>query len=466
MFRPFLALALICLVGTAPSALASFVYLEADFDGKTVGQALGRGGAEMGEPVAGAHDTPTDEVVNVGPGNNAVRVEDSDSFGGSADFLNFTLADSRQLSSGVITFSFDLTPEIQDVYEMQILGTGVDIYFGIEFDAAGFLYWRDDDTPAVTFDTYTVGTTYSIEVIYDIDDYTYTFNMNGVNILTDEPSGIATGSIEGMAIGNGFDGNMTGSCLIDNVRAFYRPGESNVILMAGFNKPLGPVGTGGAEQNEPVEVDPGAIATVENTNPIHNGKYLSIADDDIGNAAKVTFKFLDEVEMTQGSVCITYVISFDQLDTYQVLVYQRDNSNQRFMELKFLNSGEIQVADEASVPTTYLGGTYTPNTPIRITYSFEMDYGLSSLWIDGDLVLYKRAHGITDEGVGQIIFGSPPTATTPASCTSTDCRCTTAQRHTGRADPTGGRQQAALGLAQPLQPAHQHPLRTGRGRAR
>ncbi len=401
-----LFLVLFALVGLVAPASANFIYLNAEFDGKTVGQPLGRGGAEIGEPTTGLHDTPTDEIVNVAPGNNAVRVEDSDNFAGSADFLYFTFADSRQLDSGRLTLTFEITPEIQDVYELQILGTGVDNYFGLEFDQAGFLYWRDDDDPAVNFDTYTVGTTYAVELIYDLDDYTYTFNLNGVNILTDESSGFATGAIEGMAIGNGFDGNNTGSCLIDNVRAVYRPGEANVLLSANFSaKPLGPIGTGGASEHEPVDVDPGAIATVENANPILSGKYLQIVDDEPLNSATVEFQLRDAVEVTTGSVCVSFVVSVDNVEPFFIHFYEQGGASSTFMQVEFNNLGEILLKDELSQPNGLVVGTYSVDTPLRMTFNFEMDYGLTSAWIDGNQVLTNRAHGIVGDGLGSIYFG-------------------------------------------------------------
>ncbi len=50
-------------------------------------------------------------------------------------------------------------------------------------------------------------------------------------------------------------------------------------------------------------------------------------------------------------------------------------------------------------------GSYDIGRPFPVMLVFDMDTWTYDVWLDGMRVVDDRAHGITDSGVGQVLFG-------------------------------------------------------------
>lgn len=399
----FAALALTLLL--APAAQARFIMFDANFDNRPVGSSLDRRGAAFGEPIEATGDNHTEVIVQDGPGDRSVQVLDTSA--NAANDLTFALLYGTELVDGKLNVAIELQPDTVDVYKVAIEGpdTAARWFFDLTLDGAGFLYWADGDDLAVTqFGTYAAGDLLQVVLAFDLNAGTYDFTLDGVPILTNEAFGITTYGIAHIVAGNQFDGNATGSVRLDNLEVDYVPGTAEDLLTANFdNEPIGqPIGTGGAALGQPFEYT-GCVPTVQNGGGFATPS-LRIDDESTTQNCPVLFGFLDDAEVT-GDVSISFWTRFDSLEDFDFYIREQGSSARRFLNLAFRASGDINFSDEASGIAVYHQETYAASTPIHVEVAIYGAQGLYSVWLDGVRVVHRRAHGVTDRGVGRLIFG-------------------------------------------------------------
>ena len=175
------------------------------------------------------------------------------------------------------------------------------------------------------------------------------------------------------------------------------------MLTANFNnEPLGqPIGTGGAELGQPVEV-------FACTPVVQNGGFptpsLVIDDESTTTNCSVRFEFLNGIEST-GDVSISFWLRFVSLDYYTVRIREQGFNMHSFLDLTFTSAGNVWFDDAISVGTHYHSEAYAANQLIHVEVAFYAELGIYSVWMDGARVVHRRAHGVTDQGIGAILFG-------------------------------------------------------------
>jgi hypothetical protein len=180
-----------------------------------------------------------------------------------------------------------------------------------------------------------------------------------------------------------------------------------VYLEATFDdKPLDmPIGTGGAELGEPVEVDPSIIATVRGT-PMPS-PCLELRDNDGFAAGSADFEFIGSAEITTGIVAISCNLWFHALApgyTSYFYIREREGAAETFTNLRFDPDGTVWHFDENNTAGVILG-SYEIGRVYPVSLVFDMDAGTYDVWLDGLLVLDAEDNGITGRGIGSLLVG-------------------------------------------------------------
>lgn len=395
----------VALLVFASAAEARFIMFDATFDNRPVGSSLDRRGARYGEPIEASGDNHSEVVVQDGPGDRSVQIWDTTT--STADVLTFALLDGRELVDGKLNVALVLQPDVLDVYKVAVEGPDPNArwFFNLTLDAAGILYWADgDDLPLTAFGAYAAGVPLLVELAFDLEVGTYDFTLDGALILTNEPFGITAYGAALVVVGNQFDGNATGSVRVDDLAVDYVPGTADNLLTATFNnQPVGqPIGTGGAELGQPVSYN-NCLATVDNSG--FPTRSLLIEDDSDYYTGMVRFEFLNSVE-APADVSVSFWLAFETLDSYVVYIREQGGSAEQFLNLNFVSNGTIWFDDEASDGTHYHSETYAAQQPLHVEIAFYADRDVYSVWVDGERVVHRRAHGVAGRGVGALLFGT------------------------------------------------------------
>jgi hypothetical protein len=181
-----------------------------------------------------------------------------------------------------------------------------------------------------------------------------------------------------------------------------------IYLEANFDdKPLDmPIGTGGAEAAEPVDVSHKVIATVRGT-PMPT-PCLEVQDNAEIGAGSASFEFLAGAEITTGVVAITCSFWFHEpgpgCNAFLSVREQGGLSGgEIFTDLIFVADGSVEHYDENSVSGVI--GAFEAGSVCPVALVFDMEAGTYDVWLDGELVLDDEDHGVTARGIGRVGFG-------------------------------------------------------------
>jgi len=176
------------------------------------------------------------------------------------------------------------------------------------------------------------------------------------------------------------------------------------MLAAEFNNKTvdAPIGTGGASAGEPVQVDGTISATVRST-PFAT-RSLEIQDNSTCCDGYALFEFVDNLEVTEGTLTIATTLWFDQLNGYNLLVREQGGVTKFFTNLFFFGGGTITQGDAQGLVGNI--GTYSTGVPTPIVLRFDLDAGTYDIWINDVPVVIGRGHGITDRGIGSVLLGT------------------------------------------------------------
>jgi hypothetical protein len=401
------------LLALLPSlAEARFVMADANFDSRLPGVTLPRGGALAGEPVPGPFDRLRDEIVTQGPGDRAIQLDDTQLIGRSE--MYWAMREGLTAAGGLLTARLEFTAlEVGD-YTIALRApdqltdfVAIDV---TDVGSASRFNWRDADSPALTFFGF-VGTGTPHELIFELNlnAGTWSLRWDGSDVVTDEPHGLAGEEVAQLVFGHVADGNVAGSFQVDLVSIDWRADDTAPLLLdATFaDKPEGEeIQMRGASFGEPVSYNGVQTPYVETGLPNGN-KALVIVDDRTSSTSTCRFEFLDSAELTDQPVSIGFTAAFDVMDNYVMYVREQGSSSRVFLNVAFRASGAINFSDIASGGAVYASaGPYAAGTPFTVEMAFEPARNLVSIWIDGERVVHRRSHGVTDRGVGGLLFGN------------------------------------------------------------
>ena len=183
--------------------------LDADFEDQTLGQPIGDGGAELGQPYNISASGLTTKIVIDGSGNQLLNVEATGS--SSASNVRWGLLDNLEIDSGIVVFEMDLWFDTLDSYRVYIREGNQQSssnFATMNFTSGGQIYFSDGNTPAVTSTIYVAQQTYRFRVIYDFDAETYSVYLDDNALITDRAIGVTNGKGVGDIL-FGFPGGIT-----------------------------------------------------------------------------------------------------------------------------------------------------------------------------------------------------------------------------------------------------------------
>ncbi len=192
---------------------------------------------------------------------------------------------------------------------------------------------------------------------------------------------------------------------------FEPDGEPIVLLLADFNdKPVGqPIGTGGAAMGEPVSIDPGVSAVVEQ--PVGANRVLALEADALQSAGGVSFELLGGAGMEEGVAVLRVTLAFPAPCTFRIAVREPDFNAQDFTTIDLTNNGTINVSDEAGSAGQV--GIYAAGQILRFAIEHDLDAGTYDVLLNDVVLVDDRPHGVAGSGIGRFLMGfdfaQPPT---------------------------------------------------------
>jgi hypothetical protein len=178
------------------------------------------------------------------------------------------------------------------------------------------------------------------------------------------------------------------------------------ILSANFDgEPLDQtIGTGGAAVGEPVYV--GAVGGAVRAAPFATPS-VEIDDELDLSGDSMRFDFLNDVEIVSGTVTLSANLWFEELGNYSVLLEPVGSASRTFTWILFQDDGTIAYFDY-DTPSPVTIGAYAAGASFPLVITQYLDSGTYDVTWNGTPLLQGETHGITDRGLGSIIFGSSP----------------------------------------------------------
>jgi hypothetical protein len=184
------------------------------------------------------------------------------------------------------------------------------------------------------------------------------------------------------------------------------------------------VGTGGAAAGEPVSLFCHGDATPADCAIIATSPFatpnLQIRDTDTYYAQTTTFGFLDDEEVTTGTVQIRAQVLFTGSGQPEFGLREQGGAAQNFLDF-YAGDGNPYLG--AYTGSTFHGGLgqYTPNVILPLAIDASADQMLLSLRLGGITLLDSVTIDLTTaRGIGSILIGNSNTVTTPADVMRVD----------------------------------------------
>lgn len=182
------------------------------------------------------------------------------------------------------------------------------------------------------------------------------------------------------------------------------------LLLADFDdKTVGqPIGTGGAAVGEPVIIDAGVSAIVEQ--PVGVNRVLALEADALPQTGGVGFELLGGVGIEQGVALMRVGLFVPALCNFKFYVREPDFSAENFTTVSLGSDGSISVNDENGSAGQI--GTYVAGQIQRFSIEHDLDAGTYDVLLNDVVLLDDRAHGVVGAGIGQFLmkfeFAQPP----------------------------------------------------------
>ena len=166
------------------------ILLQADFDDKPVGETIGTGGPEVGEPVLVDADVSA-VVEQAGVNDNHVLALEADSLS-TASGVRFELLGGIGLEHGPAAFRAALVfPDLCgfNLYVREP-GSSAQSFTTIQFNPSGSIVASDAAGVAGQIGTYSAGQVLRLSIEFDLDAGTYDVLLNGNLLLDDRAHGV------------------------------------------------------------------------------------------------------------------------------------------------------------------------------------------------------------------------------------------------------------------------------------
>jgi hypothetical protein len=181
------------------------------------------------------------------------------------------------------------------------------------------------------------------------------------------------------------------------------PAGAQSLYAAFDDKPIDqPIGTRGASFGEPVGVDPWLTAIVR-SGPMGTPS-LELQDQDDYMAGAVRFEFEGSVEVASGVFSIAANLWFDAYEDFNLYIREQGSAAASFLSMHFLSGGGVVANDEDS--SLGMIGSYEVRRVFPITIVFDMNADTYDVYFDCLRVVHDEPHGVTDRGVGAVLFGT------------------------------------------------------------
>ena len=210
--------------------------LDADFENKSLGDPIGEGGPELGEPISIPSIGIDTEVVSDLTGNQGLLVYRTPS--NSAKKLRWEFLNEREETKGIVVISAEVVFEEMDKYSFSIRENGLS---GSSFNTINFSDNTDvsiSDANGVMLNVanYQINTNYLIKWVFDMDMGSYDLYFNDNLIVDDRQHGVTTGRGVGSIL-TGFHSisTLNASFVIDNIQVGVSALLDDIIFESGFD---------------------------------------------------------------------------------------------------------------------------------------------------------------------------------------------------------------------------------------
>ncbi len=201
----------------APALAGAQEVLVATFDDKPIDVAIGTGGAALGEPisVSGAISA----VVRSAPmATPALEIQDaSASTAGSA---RFEFLGGQEIDSGMVRVGVDVqAPDVLSNLAIgcREAGSSVHVFGSVTMGPDGLIWGSDGTGGTGGLVPYPLGTTFHLELVFDMADGTWDLYLDGVLVLDDRPHGVAGSGLGAVLVGSEWDSDLVGTAYVDTL---------------------------------------------------------------------------------------------------------------------------------------------------------------------------------------------------------------------------------------------------------
>jgi len=419
-----------------PSATAE-IYLQASFDDKPLGAFIGTGGAEANEPTL-VNSSVLATVENHAMPTPCLQLDDNSTI--LAGAARFEFIGNQEVTTGRCIMGCNLWFDEYEGFVVNVREQGTSSYtfLTLNFNSAGEIWYNTDGGGYGEIGTYDLNRYYPLWIDFNMDTGTFNLWFDLSPLLINESFGTSAHGIGAFMFGTTYDADTEGTFYVDDIHvADHFP--PYLFLQANFNNKTlnAPIGTGGFEVGEPMNVGSTVTAVVRETP--HHTPSLEIQDNDDYSAGSARFEFFRDAEVIGGELYLLSHLWFDEIDSYSVGIRENQGgAAEKFLQLSFTSSGSVLCSDEGG--TVGNVGTYEVDRAYELLAVYNLDLGVYDLYWDGELVVDNEPHDVVDAGIGAIYFGclndanydgrfyvdnifvwQVPTPTTSVCCMDTDC---------------------------------------------
>lgn len=389
----------------APCWAVTNVLLNANFNNKPLGVAIGTGGPTVGEPVL-VHPSLVATVQAGLLPTPSLRIRHAT--GTSFDSIVFEFPGQEVIRDGDLRLAFTVrAPSAWADFGISITHPSISLHnFGtLNFTSTGNLHATDTTGPSLYLATYAPGEIVKIEYIYRLDARTYDLRINNVLVLGNRPHGVTT---TGIGIGRiAFATDKTAGIPAQTwgLDDLFVTHTRNLLLDANFNNSLvnNPIGTGGPFAGEPTSIANALTAIVRAAPFSTKSLHFSQASPAANNIAR--FELLGNAEVRRGELHVGFTVHTpDVFDTFQTRMRERNSTAGFFGGIEFTSVGEIRTLNGLTGNEAFFN--YATDTTYRIELVYQVAAGTYDIYVDGRVRLGGARHSVTDpeRGIGAVDF--------------------------------------------------------------
>ncbi len=209
--------------------------LEADFEDKVLGNAIGTGGAQLGEPIFVDNQLITEIIARGSNNNQALLLQNSEI--SSSKIARWEFLNNDEITEGIIEIELNMFFEQLDNYQVLIreASASSSSFSNIIFTISGAILISDADSSTGVLGFYEDNQLHHLRMSFDLDNGIYTVWFDDAILVEDKPHGVMNGRGIGSIL-TGFLNNATidASLTIDNLKVGIIS-DPDVIFCDGFD---------------------------------------------------------------------------------------------------------------------------------------------------------------------------------------------------------------------------------------